>query len=91
MTQMTKTIEERLEQIKREWFDEFMVVNDNITWLIDQVERAQENVVSTLKERNGKPTVILWRGERFTWNAGTTARGGVGSKRVHHAGAVRRS
>ncbi|MFD1203568.1 hypothetical protein ACFQ38_00255 [Sporosarcina contaminans] len=40
-------------------------------------EEKRRNQVIVLKERKGIPTVIEWNGDRYTFDAGTTFRGGV--------------
>ncbi len=43
----------------------------------------KQSSVKVIKERNGKPTIIEWQGERFTFDSQSTFRGGVKRGKAH--------
>ena len=54
------------------------VLYQQVMKTIEQLEEEKKrNAVKVLKHRKGIPTVIEWCGDRFTFDAGSTFRGGV--------------
>ena len=52
------------------------------TAAVMKIVEDQSNVI-VLKERKGRPTVIEWQGERFTYDSQSTFRGGVQRGKAH--------
>lgn len=55
---------------------------ESLAIVLGEVEHSS---VKVLNERKGIPTVIEWKGDRFTFDAGSTFRGGVqrGKRQTH--------
>ena len=71
LTEMIANYKDSAGRVDEVLFQEVMKVVNQLE------EEKRRNQVTILKERKGIPTVIGWNGDRYTFDSGTTFRGGV--------------